>query len=437
MTETVWITGVRLLDNPDLVDIGMAAGKISAVLPCSRSHPEKQVIDASGLTAVPTAVDCHVHSRDPGFPDKETWRTLTAACGHGGVTGVVDMPNTMPQTVDRHGLDAKMSRIAGSWLDYRILMGVSAQTSFADLVEVLEQPDLPVCGLKIYLGQSTGNMQSDDFGALDRLIGPLAGRPIVFHCEDQCRMDSQLSAVDSTQLDTQNYQIHSVIRDSQAAVLATRRVLQWAAPRQQPVHIAHVSTPDEMAEIADARDRGVAVTAEVCPHHLLFTDRDYERFGSLIKVNPPVRSIAEVEKLRQFFQSGQVDCFGTDHAPHTLAEKSLPYRSCPSGISSIDFFVPAFAACLRDWQDLSAWRMVNTNPAKLFGFDIPDKIEAGSDASFSLVAEHSDSSSPEQVFSGCGWSPYQQLTLPIRVLATVQRGVFRYNRLADQPAPKE
>jgi dihydroorotase len=389
------------------------------------------LVDARGELVVPGGIDVHLHSRDPGFPEKETWGTLGEAAFRGGVVAVVDMPNTEPPTLYREEILDKAARARASGLYFKFLLGVTAE-NLEGLPALLQDPSLPLCGLKIYYGQSTGNLHFVDLEQLATKVPQLHNSMLVFHAEDQNCIDRHSRALSPTgdyASVTESYAVHSLIRDSDSAVQATTALIRWAKRWKRAIHIAHVSTPDEMALIAAARAEGVHISSEVCPHHLLLSVHDYEQLGGFLKVNPPVRSRVEVDLLRRYMGQGSIDCFVTDHAPHTKAEKLRPYSSCPSGIPAIEFYWPLFAqACALSGASMATLlSMVSSTPARLFGFPRLGHLAPGYLASFVwLSSEEPRTISPDQVKAHCGWSPYIGTRVPVCVKATWQEGTCRY-----------
>jgi dihydroorotase len=391
---------------------------------------QKVVVDAEGELLVPGAIDVHVHSRDPGFPEKETWQTLGQAAFRGGVVAVVDMPNTFPPTMNRDQVLDKALRAQASGLDFRFLLGVGS-ANLSSLSSLLQDKTLPICGLKIFYGQSTGNLQFADLDLLASKLPQFQDYMLVFHAEDQCCIEENTRTLSPSREYASlgsSYAVHSELRDSRSAVQATAAILRWAKRWGRAVHIAHVSTPAEMELIVAARREGLKVSSEVCPHHLLFSTADYERLGGFLKVNPPVRSPEEVVDLRRYFARGAIDCFATDHAPHTREEKQRPYAQCPSGIPAVEFFWPLFYRAAQSSgasiPDLVS--MVSLTPAKLFGFSRLGALRPGFRASWAWVKRTAGVIAPTDIRARCQWSPYQGEPAVLSVQATWQDGICRY-----------
>lgn len=382
--------------------------------------------DGEGLSLFPAGIDVHVHSRDPGYTHKEDWQNLARSAYKGGVVGVVDMPNTFPPTFHPKDVKEKARIAENSGLDYKILLGTGAD-NIDSLRETLCDPSLPLAGIKVYYGQSTGNLMFSDLEALEAALPRNYNGILVFHSEDQCRIDHrQESLLVSPEHDKSNrqFEVHSAIRDSESAWISTRKILDWARTCPFRVHLAHASTPKEITWLDESRMSGGRLSSEVSPHHVLLDTGDYERLGPFLKVNPPVRSSEEVRELREQLKAGLIDCFATDHAPHTIEEKQRAYHDCPSGIPSIEFYWPLLALvakkCGLSLEQIAP--MAGLNPAKLFGFDDLGRLSVGSQASFVLLESSEWTIKNENVAAKCGWSPYTGMKVPAKVMGTWHKG---------------
>ena len=388
--------------------------------------PESAVVDAGGATLVPGAVDCHVHSRDPGLTHKEDWHTLARGAWRGGVVGVADMPNTIPPMMTREAVLTKAAIARASGIDFRLLLGVGAG-NIDRVAALLSDPELPLCALKVFYGRTTGELMYDDLETLARSLPASGEKLIVFHSEDQCTVDCNHARLEfrTRSRDFAAFAVHSEIRSSEAAHASTRTILEWARTSyKRPIHIAHVSTPLEVELVAEARARGVPVTCEVAPHHLLFSTDDYPRLGPLVKMNPPLRSPREVEDLCRLVGQGLVDVFATDHAPHTLAEKRSEVARSPSGVPSVELFWPLVLEIVRrtGLPLAKAVAMSTEVPARLFGFAGKGRLADGADADFVWLGDTELVVRNEDVVSKCGWTPFDGWRLPRDVVATWTRG---------------
>ncbi|MEZ4741016.1 MAG: amidohydrolase family protein [Bdellovibrionota bacterium] len=447
MNQVYKFHNAKLLTG-ECIDFIVENGKITDLLPVTTSihnakfdladfvknrNPSTDIIniDCKAELILPAAIDVHVHSREPGFSHKEDWMTLSNAAFKGGVVAVCDMPNTLPPTMSRADIEEKAHIAQKSKLAFKLYLGVG-KANIGSLKNILSDPSLPLCGLKVYYGQSTGELMYDDLETLAKALPENMRGVLTFHSEDQCRIDhneKELLTGYNSKDDSLPYELHSKIRSSDSAWQSTKVILEWAKKWQQPVHIAHISTPAEMELIEEARQGGLHVTAEVAPHHLIFSTDDYEHLGPLLKMNPPVRSPEEVHELRNYFAKGLIDYFATDHAPHTLVEKNQPYKLCPSGVPSIEYFWPLLLL-LADQTGLSPVQTLQMGAAKAaipFGFSSLGKLEVGYDASFVWISRQTQTIRNKEVVSKCRWSPYDGMELPYTVCATWHKGQLVYN----------
>lgn len=387
---------------------------------------DEGVFDAGGALILPAGIDVHVHSRDPGLTHKETWASMAQGAWRGGVTTVCDMPNTIPATMTREAVLSKAEIAAASGLRFGLQLGVGT-SNIAQIAALLGDPELPIHALKVFYGKTTGELMYDDLMTLGRSLPEDGSKMIVFHSEDQCTVDCNHARL-KDRLGSKHkadFVVHSEIRSSAAAHASTRAILEWAASYRRPVHIAHVSTPLEVELVQEAKARGLPVTCEVCPHHLWFSTEDYAQLGGLVKMNPPLRSLAEVEELRRLFGLGLIDVWATDHAPHTWEEKQQDIAHSPSGVPAVELFYPLLFACSRmtGLALADAVRMASATPAKLFGFSQLGALADGYAADFVLIKEDAWQVRQEEVVSKCGWTPYDKANLPADVHATWSRGV--------------
>jgi dihydroorotase len=393
---------------------------------------DSRTIDCAGALIVPAGIDVHVHSRDPGHTHKEDWLTLAQGAFKGGVVAVCDMPNTVPATMDRSAIMEKAKLASASGLEFKFYLGVGAGNIEA-LRGLLDDESLPLCGLKVYYGNSTGELMYDDLERLAAALNPKFRGVLSFHSEDQCTIDCNMAAhkkVEISQGHPESFIVHSEIRSSAAAWKSTETIINWAIRHQRAIHIAHISTPKEVEMILAARQAGLRITTEVAPHHLIFSVDDYERLGPLLKMNPPVRSRVERDALVRYFGQGVIDYFATDHAPHTLAEKQAEYGKCPSGVPGIEYFWPLLlemAAFTRLGPE-KVLAMAAKDSAQDFGFHNIGVIASGYDASFVWIKLEPNDVANAQTVSKCGWTPYHGMKLSHKVGATWHKGIKVYPR---------
>ncbi len=366
-----------------------------------------ETIDAAGLHLLPGVIDDQVHFREPGLTHKEDLASASRACAKGGVTTFLEMPNTIPHATTQKLLDDKLALAANtSLVNYGFYIGATPH-NIADLKNAQRTP-----GIKIFIGSSTGDLLVDEQDALERIFAETT-LPICAHCEDEATVRAnQAKYAGSTDVAD-----HSKIRDHAAAVIATRRALDLARRHSHRFHVLHVSTADEIPLIADHAD---LITAEVCPHHLFFNVYDYARLGTLVQMNPSLKTADDNRALWQALQDGQIQVIATDHAPHTLQEKQQPYPKSPSGLPAVE---NSLALLLNEvnrgrctLEQVVHWMC--DAPARVW--DIVDKgrIAVGYDADLVLVDMNLKATiENESQQTKCKWSPWRDVTLqgwPVR-----------------------
>lgn len=391
------------------------------------SENDHWLCDARGELLVPGAIDCHVHSREPGYSYKETWKTLGQSAFKGGVTTIIDMPNTNPATLDRDTVLEKMEVAEASGLNYKFLLGV-VDSNLPVINSLLDDESLPLAGVKVYYGKSTGNLLFDNLEALSP-IARKTSKVFVFHCEQQeiIEENTKLFAEEIKKARApEDFIVHSKVRSSKAAIKATETVLNWALENKTRVHIAHVSTPEEITLIEKAKKLSPLISCEVAPHHLHFCDKDYAQYGGKIKVNPPVRSEDERNRLLAFVAEGKSDCFATDHAPHSSMEKDNYYTEVPSGIPALEIFWPLLYQLSKraggkvPLEELIP--LVTTGPAPIFGFKDLAGFYKGCSVNMVHLEEKKWTLTEDQLTAKCGWSPYLGFNFSSKVKHTWCRG---------------
>ncbi|MGI9628002.1 MAG: dihydroorotase [Longimicrobiales bacterium] len=388
------------------VNVLLEGGKIAALdVPSSVRHDES--VDAEGLHLIPGAIDDQVHFRDPGSTHKEDLRSGPGACVAGGVTSFLEMPNTNPQTISVQALTEKLELASSkSVANFGFYIGATVD-NVAELKAATRTP-----GIKIFIGSSTGNMLVDRQEALESIFAETT-LPITAHCEDEATVQANALALGGGT----TVEDHSRIRDTRAAVTATKRALDLAQRHDHRFHVLHVSTADEVPLIQAARG---LVTAEVCPHHLFFDTTDYERLGSRVQMNPSVKAPTDRRALWDALVEGHIQIVATDHAPHTLEEKAAPYPASPSGVPAVELLLPLMlnqvAAGECTLEDVVRWMC--SGPARVW--DIVDKgrIQEGYDADLVLVDLREEREvRNEAQWTKSGWSPWHGTKLtgwPVR-----------------------
>ncbi len=397
-------------------------GQIAAIEPAIHTQAET-VVDAAGLHLIPGVIDDQVHFREPGLTHKEDLRHASRACAKGGVTTFLDMPNTTPNTTTQARLDEKLALAAQrSLVNYGFYIGATPD-NLDDLRRARRTP-----GIKIFIGSSTGDLLVDDQDALERIFGETT-LPICAHCEDEAliRANGQRYA------GTQDVADHSRIRDHEAAVTCTRRALDLALRHQHRFHVLHVSTGAETQLVADHRG---LITAEVCPHHLFFSVDDYPRLGTLVQMNPSLKTKQDGAQLWQALLDGRLQVVATDHAPHTLEEKQRPYPQSPSGVPAVENSLALMLNQVNEGrctiEQVVHWMC--DAPARVWDIVGKGRIAVGYDADLVLVDMHKTAMiRNEEQQTMCRWSPWHGETLQGWPVRTWVRGheVFHDGRFDE------
>lgn len=395
-------------------DIGISGGKIVAFGSLTNARAAA-VFDAAHLHVLPGVVDTQVHFREPGGEHKETLETGSLAAVLGGVTGVFEMPNTNPPTTSAEAIADKLARAEGRMhCNYAFYVGACPDN--IESLPALEM--LPgVAGVKAFMGSSTGTLLLDKDEAVLRAL-QCGRRRMAVHAEDEARLKDRKPLAEAGRPAT-----HPVWRDEESARLATARVVAMAQKTGRRVHVLHVSTAEELPILAAAHD---LVSVEVTPQHLVLSAPEcYERLGALAQMNPPVRDKRAQTALWVAVQNGLVDVIGSDHAPHTLTEKSKSYPASPSGMPGVQTLVPLMLDRVNAGM-LSLERFVDltsAGAARLFGLCGKGRLALGYDADFTIVdlmrRERIDNA---KMATKCGWTPFDGLRVQGWPIATVVGG---------------
>lgn len=400
-----------LIDGSKIVDVSPAAATVD------------EVIDAEGLHLLPGVIDDQVHFREPGLTHKEDLYTATRACAKGGVTSFLEMPNTNPTTTSCDRLAEKLALAATKCLvNYGFYIGATPD-NVGELAVARRTP-----GIKIFIGSSTGDLLVDQQAALERIFAETS-LPICAHCEDESTVRANRDALQGGK----TWADHSRIRDEKAAVIAVRRAIDLAVRHNHRFHVLHVSTGAETELLRDPRG---LITGEACPHHLFFNIDDYPRLGSLIQMNPSIKTAADNQALWKALREGLLQVVATDHAPHTLEEKRQPYPKSPSGLPAVENSLALMldaahrGACTL--EQVVHW--MSDAPARVWDLVGKGRIQPGYDADLVLVDLNlSQTIRNENQETKCHWSPWDGTTLmgwPVRTLV-MGRTVFSDGKIDD------
>lgn len=409
------VEGDLLVEGDRIVEVGDVTGKA------------QEEIDAQGRWLWPGAIDAHVHFREPGLTHKEDWQSGSQAAVSGGVTTVFDMPNTKPSVVSLKSLGEKRALAGAKTLcNFGLFFGANPD----NLEAIKEVRGVP--GLKIFMADSTGDLLVDRFEDLEKIFAAYEGQ-ISVHAEDQERMNRRRREF----AQRTDPAVHSVIRDDVMAARAVEVATSLAISYERRLHILHLSTKAELQALAAARDEveagdnGAVITAEVCPHHLFMDVSAYERWGTRVQMNPPLRSAADKEAMWDALKRGEIDMIATDHAPHRPDEKARPYREAPSGVPGVETVLPlmldaAFRG-LCEYEDVLQW--LAHRPASIYGIVDRGSIVVGNLADLVLIDPRMIRTvSDVEQRSRCGWSPWAERDLVGWPVWTMVNGAMVFRR---------
>ena len=389
------------------------------------SAPCDETIDAQGCYLLPGVIDDHVHFRDPGLTHKADMYTESMAAAAGGVTSYMDMPNTNPQTTTLEALENKFQDAATkSIVNYSFYFG--ATNNNADDLAKLDKKH--VCGVKLFMGSSTGNMLVDRMETLKNIFAN-AGMLIATHCEDQNIISANAAAYQRKYGDDPDVKYHPEIRSEEACYESSALAVQLAKETGARLHIMHISTAKELTLLEDKPIAEKNITAEACVSHLFFCDEDYEKFGTRIKCNPAIKSKKDRDALRQALTCNLIDVIGTDHAPHLLSEKQGGALKAVSGMPTLQFSLTAVMELVHQGQ-LSIEQLVQKMchaPATLYQIERRGFIRPGYQADLVLVNPQKEwTVTNDCLLSKCGWSPMEGETFHSKVEKTFVNGHLVY-----------
>lgn len=399
----------------------------------SAKSPDVKIIDAEGSYLIPGAIDDQVHFREPGLTHKGTIETESRAAVAGGITSFIEQPNTVPNAVTQELLEQKYRRAAEtSYANYSFMMGGTND----NLEELLKTNPKNVAGIKLFLGSSTGNMLVDDEQVLEKIFSS-TDLLIAAHCEDEATIRENLEKYKAEYGDNIPVKFHPVIRSAEACYISSSRAVALAKKTGARLHVFHLSTAKELELFTNKIPlEEKKITAEVCIHHLWFTDADYEKKGSLIKWNPAVKTAADRDELWKALLDDRIDVIATDHAPHTLEEKNNPYTSSPSGGPLVQHAVVAMFEAYHN-KKISVEKIVEKmahNPAKLFKIEKRGFIREGYYADIAIVNPGLPwNVKKENILYKCGWSPFEGVSFKSRITHTFVNGqlVFNNSKVKD------
>ena len=379
-----------------------------------KEEPEVRNLEGKWLMA--GGIDAHVHFREPGLTHKADMETESMAAVAGGVTSVLDMPNTSPATTSAEALAAKLEmakgRVAAN-IGFNIGATNSNQEEIAGLLEgIREVPSGHTGGVKVFMGSSTGNMLVDSGEALEEFF-KMKERPVLVHCEDESTIKANLGKAVERYGEDIPFTEHENIRSRWACIKSSLKALEMAIKNGTRLVLCHISTKEELEMVRAAKLNNPEIVAETSCNYLWFSNEDYARLGSRVKCNPSVKTAADREALREALANGVIDTIGSDHAPHLLSEKDAKYRQAPSGLPSIQQSLPVLLTVAAQ-EDIPLTRIAEVFSEKtgeMYGLH-RGKVAEGYAADLVIFDKDRESVvKAEDQLSRCGWSPYEGETL--------------------------
>jgi len=389
-------------------------------------HTSVKTIDIAGCWLMPGIIDDQVHFREPGLTHKADLHSESKAAAAGGVTSFMEMPNTIPQTTTQALLEQKFQTAQEkSLVNYSFYIGATN-----DNIDELKATDKKnVCGIKVFMGASTGNMLVDNPESLRRIFS-VSKIPVAVHCEDEQMIRNNLTIARRLYGENIPIRMHPIIRNHLACESSSRLAVSLALRLDTRLHLLHLSTAGEMMLLDNKTPlEQKQITAEACVHHLWFTEEDYAGRGTHIKWNPAIKTAHDKRALLEALQLGYIDVVATDHAPHTLDEKQKPYESCPSGAPMVQHALPLMIQ-LHKQGKISIEKIVDLmchNPARCFNIINRGFIRKGFAADLVVVdPAASQKIARESLMYKCGWSPLDGMELAATVVMTIVNGHIVY-----------
>ncbi|MCB0477141.1 MAG: dihydroorotase [Crocinitomicaceae bacterium] len=407
------------------LDILISDGKIEKIAPSISKELADEVIHAEGKYVLPGLIDDQVHFREPGLTHKANIRTESRAAVAGGITSFMEMPNTVPNALTQQLLQDKYDIASESSIaNYSFFMGASND----NLDEVLKTDPKKVCGIKVFMGSSTGNMLVDQRKTLEGIFKE-APTIVATHCEDEATVRANMDKARAQYGEDVPMNQHPIIRSVEACYKSSSMAAELATKFGTRLHILHISTAKEVGLFRnDIPLNEKKITAEACTHHLWFTDADYDKFGSRIKWNPAVKSAADKEGIWKGLLEDRIDVLATDHAPHTLEEKANSYFNAPSGGPLVQHALPALLESHEQGR-ISIEKIVEKachNPAILFEIDKRGFVREGYHADLVVVSKEDWTVSTENILYKCGWSPFEGQKFQYKIDTTLVNGNVVY-----------
>ncbi len=430
MSKSVILKGGTIVNEGKqfVADILISNNRIQKIYPSISNESNIEEIDLEGKYILPGCIDDQVHFREPGLIHKATIRSESKAAVAGGITSFMEMPNTVPNALTQLLLEDKYQIAANSSLaNYSFFMGASND----NIEEVLKTDRRNVCGVKIFMGSSTGNMLVDNEETLTNLFSKVPPTLIATHCEDEATVRRNLEEYQAKYGEDIPVECHPLIRSAEACYLSSSMAVGLAKKYNTRLHILHISTAKELALFDNSIPlESKMITAEACVHHLWFSSEDYKTKGNWIKWNPAIKEASDREAIFQAVLDDRIDVIATDHAPHTIEEKTQSYSKAPSGGPLVQHALLAMLQKVKEGK-ITIEKVVEKmahNPAILFQIEDRGYIKEGFFADLVIVdPKKSVTVSRDNILYQCGWSPFEGIQFDHVIDKTFVNGNLVYS----------
>jgi dihydroorotase len=434
--KTILIVNARIVNEGTTQegDVYIRKGRIEQIGPDLAGRTADTVIDADGQVLLPGLIDDQVHFREPGATHKGDLASESAAAVAGGITSYMDMPNTQPSTITSKLLEEKFDAAGGrSFANYTFYLGATND----NIEEIKSFDPLSACGIKVFMGASTGDLLVDDHKALEEIFEH-AATIVATHCEDNATIAANTERLRSIYGDEIPVSKHPEIRSDEACYMSTSLAVDLARRFNTRLHVLHLSTDKEMGLLSAAPLNEKQITSEVCVHHLYFDDSCYPEKGNRIKCNPAIKSADDRRALIQAVIDNRIDIIATDHAPHSLPEKQNTYLKAPAGLPLVQHSLPCLLQHYhrgRFTLELIAEKTAHA-PARLFELGERGFIREGYWADIVLVnLQRKYVVDENEILYRCGWSPFEGDAFNSTVEATIVSGHLAYHKGRVDPRP--
>ena len=421
--KTIRIVNSRVVNEGCIKeeDILIKNGRIENISPLTKSTSYEEIFDAKGKLLLPGMIDAHVHFREPGLEEKGTLSSESQAALSGGITSIMEMPNTKPAAITNKILEEKFKNAEKNcFTNFSFYLGAS-NTNLNEL-EAIDSKN--VCGIKLFLGSSTGNLIVDSSEQIEKIFKSVQV-PLALHCEVDNIIKENEKVFEKKFGEIIPFNQHGLIRSEEACFESSKFAVELAKKYNTHIHILHMTTAKELKLFSNKEINKKNITVEACPHHLWFYDKNYDSKGSYIKCNPAIKTLGDRDALREALKNNIIDTVGTDHAPHLTSEKENSYFNAPSGMPIVQSAIPSLFEFL---PATTVAQKIAHNPSLIYKCLDRGFIREGYFADLTIVdTEKPHTVNKDNIRYKCKWSPFEGTTFSSSVTATFVNGKLAYN----------